>query len=304
MSNHTCIYKANGELHVFGYNESGQLGLGDFQNRNVPTLLMTNKNIKKIYCSGYHTLIHIKSTGELYVFGNNRYGQLGLGDFQNRNVPTLLMTDKNIKSVHCGEDFTLIYKTTGELYGFGRNSSYELGLGDDIHRNIPTLLMIDRSIKNIRCGAAHTLIHKLDGKLYCYGHNGYGQLGLGDNINRFTPILLMTDKSIKSIHCGALHNFIYKLDDNGNGKLYGFGYNIRGQLGLGDHHDRNIPTLVMTDKNIKSIHCGDFHTIIHKNDEKLYVFGNNRLYVRQITLLFIKIMANCMVLVIMITFDN
>ena len=56
MSQHTLIYNGN-ELFSFGNNEDGQLGLGDDNNRNVPTLLMTDKTIREIVCGWYHTLI-------------------------------------------------------------------------------------------------------------------------------------------------------------------------------------------------------------------------------------------------------
>ena len=47
----------------------------------------------------HHTFI-LKETGELFAFGYNNYGQLGLGDYVNRNKPTLLMTDNNILSIN------------------------------------------------------------------------------------------------------------------------------------------------------------------------------------------------------------
>ena len=45
---HTMIYRNNGDVLVFGYNSSGQLGLGDNQNRNKPVFLMNNINLKMI----------------------------------------------------------------------------------------------------------------------------------------------------------------------------------------------------------------------------------------------------------------
>ena len=64
--------------------DSGQLGLGDNQNRNKAELLMTDPEIKQIICSDSHTMIW-RNNGEVLVFGSNWHGQLGLGDSQNRN---------------------------------------------------------------------------------------------------------------------------------------------------------------------------------------------------------------------------
>ena len=43
MSN--FIYNLNGDLLVFSHNGYGQLGLGHYNNINIPTLLMNDKNI-------------------------------------------------------------------------------------------------------------------------------------------------------------------------------------------------------------------------------------------------------------------
>ena len=57
--------------------------------------------ITNIICSSYHTIIY-KNNGDVLVFGSNVCGQLGLGHNDNINVPTLLMNDKTIKNIICG----------------------------------------------------------------------------------------------------------------------------------------------------------------------------------------------------------
>ena len=52
-----------------------------------------------IFCGVDHTFI-LKHSGELFAFGDNSYGQLGSGDYVDRNKPTLLMIDNNIKSIN------------------------------------------------------------------------------------------------------------------------------------------------------------------------------------------------------------
>ena len=48
---------------------------------------------------GYHTLIY--DGYELFGFGYNVFGQLGLGHNYGINVPTLIMTDKTIRKIVC-----------------------------------------------------------------------------------------------------------------------------------------------------------------------------------------------------------
>ena len=97
---HSFILKESGELFAFGYNDYGQLGLGDNNNRNEPTLLMIDKQIRQVVCGWAHHTFILKESGELIAFGNNYCGQLGLGDNKSRNKPTLLMTDNNIVSIN------------------------------------------------------------------------------------------------------------------------------------------------------------------------------------------------------------
>ena len=86
---------------AFSYNYSGQLGLGDNNNRNKPTLLMKYLSIQQMACGELHTLI-LKESGELLAFGHNHDRQLGLCDNDNRNIPTLVMTNSSIHQIICG----------------------------------------------------------------------------------------------------------------------------------------------------------------------------------------------------------
>lgn len=122
----------------------------------------------------------------------------------------------------------------------------------------------------------NTYILFKNGELYVCGNNISGQLGLGHNESKSILTLLYpsdtNDIGIKSIHCGTEHIMIYKKDS----KLFVFGCNSHGQLGLNDTKDRNRPILLMEDTQIASIHCGAEHSIIYKNDGSLYVFGYNK----------------------------
>ena len=57
-TNHSIIYKNNGDVLVFGYNCYGQLGLTHNKDVSKPTLLMNDKYIKNIICSMYQTIIY------------------------------------------------------------------------------------------------------------------------------------------------------------------------------------------------------------------------------------------------------
>jgi alpha-tubulin suppressor-like RCC1 family protein len=75
---------------------------------------MKDENISQIACGGYHTVL-LKNNGDVYSFGNNRDGQLGLGHNKNQNVPRLLMKDEGIIQIACGAYHTIILKSNGDV---------------------------------------------------------------------------------------------------------------------------------------------------------------------------------------------
>ena len=59
------------------------------EDRNIPTQI-PNIKAKVVSCGNYHTMI-IDLNNNVWAFGYNDYGQLGLGDNQNRNIPTQIL---------------------------------------------------------------------------------------------------------------------------------------------------------------------------------------------------------------------
>ena len=272
---HTLILKNDGTLWGCGYNGYGQLGLGDVDKKIVFTQIVTNAdNIKSIYCGDKHTII-LKNDGTLWGCGENDYGQLGLGDTNNRDTFTQITTNTdNIKSVYCGLRQTLILKNDGTLWVCGQNNSGQLGLGDTDDRNTFTRITTNaNNIKSVCCSGFSMIVLKNDGTLWGCGRNDCSQLGLGDTNSRTTlTIMGINTNDIELINCGYDYTLILKND----GTLWGCGANGSGQLGLGDTDDRNIFTQITTNTNdIKSIYCGHNHTLILKNDGTLWGSGWN-----------------------------
>ena len=274
LAYHTLMLKNDGTLWGSGRNDDGQLGLGDTTNRNAFTQVTTNANdIKSIYCGDYHSFI-LKNDGTLWGSGYNGYGQLGLGNTSKKYTFTQVTTNADdIKSVYCGAYHTFILKNDGTLWGCGRNDYGQLGLGDTSSRYTFTEITTNiDDIKSVYCGDYHTIMLKNDGTLWGCGSNNYGQLGLGDGNNRttFTEITTNTD-DIKSVCCGGYYTFMLKNDDT----LWSTGYNGFGELGLGSSGNKYTFTQVTTNADdIKSVHCGNHHTFILKNDGTLWGCGS------------------------------
>ena len=285
-SDHTFILKNDGCLWSCGYNSSGQLGLGTSgSGTNTATFTQVTKNInndvKQVACGAYYTFI-LKNDGSLWSCGNNEYGQLGLGTSgSDTNTATFTQVTKNINNdveqVACGQNYTVILKNDGSLWSCGYNNFGQLGLGSTATKNTFTQVAtnVTNDVEQIACGYSHTFILKNNGSVWACGYNGSGQLGLGNTTNKttFAQVTTNINNDVKQITCGYDHKFILKND----GSLWSCGYNSKGQLGLGDIDDRSTFTKITTNINndVKEIVCGNYHTIILKNDCSLWSCGNN-----------------------------
>ena len=273
-SGNSFILKKDGTLWGCGDNGNSQLGLEDTNNRKTFAMIGINTNdIKSVYCGDYHTFI-LKNDGTLWGCGYNRYGQLGLGDTNNRATFTIISVNAdNVKSIYCGEDCTLMLKNDGTLWGTGYNNNGKLGLGNTTNRY--TFTKITNDVKSASCGYYHTFMLKNDGTLWGCGENTYGQLGLGKTASQETTFTQVTTNAdnVKSVYCGGRFTLILKND----GTLWTCGHNGYGQLGLGDASSQTTFTQVTTNvDNIKSIYCGSYYcSFILKNDNTLWGCGNN-----------------------------
>ena len=87
--NASCyVIDFEGSLWTFGQNDFGQLGLDNKTNINTPKIISTLKDIQQIsHGSSGHHFIAKNSQNQIFVTGNNYYGQLGTGDTESLSIP-------------------------------------------------------------------------------------------------------------------------------------------------------------------------------------------------------------------------
>lgn len=112
--NFRLILKSDGTLWATGWNEKGQLGLGNNVDQSEFTQVTGISNIKTITCGYNHSLV-LTNDNTLYVTGGNGFGQLGLGDNSNRNSFTKVSSLSNLVFVAAGAYHTLVLTSDGKF---------------------------------------------------------------------------------------------------------------------------------------------------------------------------------------------
>ena len=133
-SHHTLALTAAGEVYSFGVGRRGQLGHANNTNQLLPKRIeaLEKVHVVRVYAGGDSSAV-LSVEGEVWMFGNNNRGQLGVGDADSRYVPSLvkegLGEGKRVVDVAMGQGHTLLLADDHFVYGMGDNSLGALGLG-------------------------------------------------------------------------------------------------------------------------------------------------------------------------------
>lgn len=180
---------------------------------------------------------------DLYTFGANTNGQLGLGDVTPRSSPVIVLGGFKWRQVATtdGSGVAAVVGITaaGDGYSCGANSRGQLGLGDVTVRSSPVLVLGGFKWRQISVGPSYCLGIDSTGSAYGWGLNSNGQLGLGDVTPRSSPVIVLESKTWTQLSGGTSALGISA------GQAFGWGINESGQLGNGDTTPRSSPVLVL-----------------------------------------------------------
>lgn len=222
--NHGLLLTANGEVYAYGQNNYGELGLISNSNDKIDPGLIIGLPVIVQISAGYHHSLVLTDDGKVYGFGFNKFGQLGLGDNDNRSSPVLNHVLNNIIQICAGFNHSLALMNNGQVYGFGNNKHGQVSSGNVEFSNEPLLLCHFNgeklsNIVELSNGFHHSLFLTNDGNVYAVGYNKYGQLGLCDSIDRKIVALVDNIPGIVQISAGSYHSLL--LTDNGYIQAFG-----------------------------------------------------------------------------------
>ncbi|NXF37502.1 RPGR regulator, partial [Nyctibius bracteatus] len=267
--NHTLVYTEKGNVYAAGGNSEGQLGLGDTEERTTFHLIsfFTNQHKIKQLAAGSYTSAAVTEDGQLFVWGDNSEGQIGLANEACVSVPCQVDVGKPVSSVSCGYYHSALITGDGELYTFGEPENGKLGLLPEQLKNnrVPQpVLGIMEKVNKVACGGEHTVV-LTETDVYTFGLGQYGQLGHGTFIFETSvpkSVKHLRRHKICNITCGENHTAVIAE----NGLMFTFGDGRHGKLGLGEENFTNQfdPTLCYNFLRftVLLVACGGCHMLV------------------------------------------
>ena len=229
----------------------------------------------------------IRDDGDLYCWGRNGNGQLGIGSMGSstwKTKPTRTNSlGSDAVSVSMGEQHTCAVLDTGVLKCWGRNNHGQVGAGPGGDEDTPQTINVGsgRTVTSVYLGYHHTCAILDDQSVKCWGRNQDGELGVGSTTSSFnTPqsiASLGTNRYAVSLALGQ--GFTCALLDDGSIKCWG--QDNLGQRGDGGGYGSDIRSppsssiTLPTGRTAKQISAGEFHVCALLDDDSVVCWGNN-----------------------------
>lgn len=272
---HSLALTSHGRVYAWGRNFEGQLGTGNYTNRNTPTLLDINNIIDIAACNS--SSYALTSDGQVYSWGHNGYGHLGDGTTVRKNTPVKVIQPDGVIFVQISAHFDTIGAITqeGDVYtwGYGRYGQCGTGTSSEINP-IPEKIDI-ANVAMLKFGRASGAALTNDGKVYTWGSNSYGQLGIGGTSSEiYAPTLVSYfNENIKIVQIDAGGYHMAAISDDGKLFTWGTGYN--GVIGNGTTNQQNTPVNIPLSFTVSKVITGSDHNAIISSEGNVYVFGSN-----------------------------
>ncbi|XP_064190725.1 probable E3 ubiquitin-protein ligase HERC3 isoform X1 [Anguilla rostrata] len=244
---HSVAVNELGQVFTWGAGGGGQLGLGTAEEAvRIPRLIkkLCEHRISQVMCGNQHC-IALSKDGQLFTWGQNSSGQLGLGKGRPCSLspqPLKSLSGIPLAQITAGGDHSFALSLSGAVFGWGKNSAGQLGLNDEQDRAVPCHIKFLRTQKvvYISCGEEHTAALTKDGGLFTFGDGSQGQLGHDSTNNELLPrrVLELMGSEVSQIACGRQHTLAFVPS---SGLVYAFGCNSKGQLGTGTKGNAQSP---------------------------------------------------------------
>jgi alpha-tubulin suppressor-like RCC1 family protein len=232
---------ASGNVWGWGWNESGQLCLGDTKEHKSPVELTKLSGVVAAAGGGMH-MTYLLADGTMEACGRSGSGELGNGTTTNSEIPVKVvgLPSSPIKAITAGPSTSTALLENGEVWDWGNNKYGQLGDGTQTASDVPVQvdLPAGSTAEEVYEGGddrrnGQSLALLTNGQVWGWGNDLDGQLGNGRSrrvISRpVEATALPSGVTFTFVASGGAHSL--GLDSNGN--VWAWGSNTKGQVGEG-----------------------------------------------------------------------
>jgi alpha-tubulin suppressor-like RCC1 family protein len=280
-------------LYTWGTNNNGTLLLQDTSNKIVwepENISEVPGPVQSVVCGPTDTAI-ILENGDIYVAGQNKSGQLGLG--HSNPVPKLTQipdVPPISKATLGAQNAAFITAQDGDLYTFGSGGSMVMGMGILGHGDgesyltpklVESLVEDGCAVQDVVLSESHMTVLTTEGEVLTTGASSYGRLGNGEtSVDQLylEPVEILQTAS--QIAGGKTHTFALS-----DGVVYGWGRNHKGQLGTGFgmavdmYAMEQVPCPIDSDelmnRTVTKIAAGHSHAACITSSGELFTWGSS-----------------------------
>jgi alpha-tubulin suppressor-like RCC1 family protein len=220
--------------------------------RKTPTPVTGGRSYISIFAGGLHTCA-IDEDDEVFCWGANQYGQLGIGapDNDPHTSPVSVPLPDDTDTMATGWYHTCAVALNGAVYCWGDKRHGQLGIGSASQDPTPDPQLVPgMTFTSMTAGGYHTCGVQTDQTAFCWGRNLNGQVGYAENTftDVHTPTPVFNSPSFPIVSAGSLHTCALAAD----GTPWCWGDNNAWQLGMGEteffpNDDQPVPVKVDTD---------------------------------------------------------
>ena len=274
-TDHSCGLSVSGTVFCWGYNASGQLGLGAGAPETQPMPSATSiSGAVSIGAGGSHTCA-VASDGQARCWGNNDTGQLGAGPAGLTSpVPLAVIGLDGLVAIDAGVGHTCALSASGEMYCWGANGGGQLGDGTSTPKFQPVEVVELAGfsyVTQVSRRTTHTCARLSDGTVRCFGANQTGQAGEAPS-GATAEMATVATPPVRSLHAGGGHTCALL----SGGGVHCWGDGSQGQLGDGKlWAGSHMPQAATLSTPVRQVALGQAHTCAVATDGTVWCWGDN-----------------------------
>ncbi|NTX03385.1 hypothetical protein [Myxococcus sp. CA040A] len=262
----SLVVRTDASVWGAGYSGHGSLGDDYPEDHSAQNPLRVSVlSCMKTVSSSYLSVQGLRSDGTVWGWGNNFFGQLGIGTQSSAHyTPTQVQNLTNVRAVSAGPFHSLALRWDGTVWAWGAGYYGKLGTGTEDSFIVPVQATVPTGLISVSAGGRYSMALRSDGTVWTWGIDG-------TTPQSNLPVQKPGLSGVISISAGEAHSFALKSD----GTLWAWGNNSHGELGDGTTTSRNTPAVVPGLVDVVAMSAGTRHSLALKADGTVWAWGLN-----------------------------